>query len=68
MARYGDLIEEAKQYLKTQPQWSLKFSHREGNRAAHVLAKFGLSLVAKNVWIKEVLNFLLYIAIEELSQ
>lgn len=64
----NDLIKEAKQYLKTQSQWILNFSHREGNLATHVLAKFGLSLVVESVWIKKVSNILLSVVTNHSSQ
>lgn len=44
----GHLVEEAKEILKMRPLWSISFDHREGNRAAHTLAKFSLNLYKEN--------------------
>lgn len=52
-AWYGNLVEDAKQILKNR-LWGIKFVHREGNNAAHVLAKFGLSLYEETIWMEEV--------------
>lgn len=49
MAWYGDLIEEAK-FLLNFREWSIIFTHREGNGVAHVLAKQCLFLSQEQVW------------------
>lgn len=46
---YGTLVEEAKQVLKANGQWSIHFTPREGNRVAHASAKCGLSSVEESV-------------------
>lgn len=42
LAWYGNLIEDAKLLLKHNPLWTVSFIHREGNQAAHDMAKIGL--------------------------
>lgn len=42
-AWFGATIEDAKEVLKHGLLWSLEFTHREGNGAAHVLVKLGLN-------------------------
>lgn len=44
LAWYGDLVKEAKFNFQRHPEWGLSFTQREGNHAAHALAKHGLSL------------------------
>lgn len=44
LAWYGMLVKEIKCILKLRPQWDVSFFSTEGNCAAHVLAKYGLSL------------------------
>lgn len=58
LAWYGDIIKEAKCHLKSHPLWKLSFTHREGNKAAHTLAKYGLAMPQEFVWINKTLKFL----------
>lgn len=60
---YGTLINEAKQKLKSWPLWSMLFTHREGNHAAHIMAKFVLSFYDECIWINEIPSVLSYIVI-----
>lgn len=52
-AWYGTKIEDVKHFLQKHHSWSLVLIHREGNYVAHLLAKFGISVSDKYVWIKE---------------
>lgn len=51
--QFGSLMEDLEYLLQRQPLWSLHFIHREGNNAAHRLAKLCLTLDEERVWIEE---------------
>ncbi|KAF5477349.1 hypothetical protein F2P56_003998 [Juglans regia] len=49
----GLLIEDIQFFMKGQADWSLKFTKRHGNKAAHIVAKLGMYLDSESVWIEE---------------
>lgn len=63
---YGSLIDEAKFELKSHLLWSVHFIRREGNQAAYVMMKLGLSLLDECVWIEEISFVLTQIVIAEM--
>lgn len=65
-AWFGTMIEEAKQVFKANGLWSMNFIHKEGNRAAHTLDKFGFSFIDDNVKIEEISSVLIPIVTSEL--
>lgn len=50
---YRGLIEDAKETLKTRPNWSMSFDYRNGNKIVNSLAKLGLSPKEERVWIED---------------
>jgi ribonuclease HI len=48
---YGDLISNARALLSSFPHWKIAHVGREGNKAAHYLAKFAVSQLSSRVWI-----------------
>lgn len=64
---YGSLIDEAKFELKSHLLWSVHFIRREGNQAAHVMAKLlDLSLLDESDWTEEISSVLTQIVIAEM--
>lgn len=54
---YGSIINDVKSYLTSGPPCSLDFVHRERNNVAHLLARFGLSLVEESLdWRLSICN------------
>lgn len=51
---YGQLIEDVKQAMKGNQGWTIQFTKRDGNKAAHCLAKLGLSSEEERVWMEDV--------------
>lgn len=49
LSRFGSLVEEAKYIFKNRAHWFINFFHWEGNEAAHLLAKFSLTLYEESV-------------------
>ncbi|XP_042952140.1 uncharacterized protein LOC122289228 [Carya illinoinensis] len=50
----GQVMEDIKSVLKAQPGWSVSFSGRSSNKAAHETAKLALSLGSECIWVEEV--------------
>ncbi|KAG6626610.1 hypothetical protein CIPAW_15G062400 [Carya illinoinensis] len=50
----GQVIEDIKSVLKAQPGWSVSFSGRSSNKAAHETAKLALTLGSECIWVEEV--------------
>lgn len=50
----GESIEDAKSVLNNRPNWSLNFTHKAGNFAAHALTKLGLNFLIEQIWIEEI--------------
>jgi hypothetical protein len=48
---YGNTVFEARQMLGTFLSWRISHVRREGNMAAHLLAKFAISQQSQRVWL-----------------
>lgn len=48
----GQMIEDIKLILKDRKEWQVRFTNREGNNGAHMLAKHALSFEGENMWDK----------------
>ncbi|KAK2633821.1 hypothetical protein Ddye_028613 [Dipteronia dyeriana] len=49
----GIIISDITHFLACHPECSVTFAPRSTNRAAHCLAKFGLTLVDSRFWMEE---------------
>ncbi|XP_042958180.1 uncharacterized protein LOC122293763 [Carya illinoinensis] len=50
---YSVIIEDTRKMLNNNVRWSVKFTHREANNVAHILAKLALDCSDETVWIEE---------------
>jgi hypothetical protein len=55
---YGNTVYEARQMLETFLSWRVSHMRREGNMAAHLLAKFAISQQSQRVWLNSCPNVL----------
>lgn len=53
--------------LKSKLLWFVSFVHREGNKATHFLARFGLSLSEDLVWMEDVPSVISQIVLDHIS-
>lgn len=58
MACCGQIIQDVKGLLSSNEAWTLSYSPRESNKAAHMLAKKALSDNAEVVWIEDIPSFI----------
>jgi ribonuclease HI len=61
----GNLVCEAKRKLENFPFWRVSHVRRDGNRAAHALAKFATSQQSHYVWFNSCPSWLLSIVIAD---
>jgi ribonuclease HI len=63
----GNLVLEARRMLETFPSWRVSHVRRDGNRAAHLLAKFAISQQSQHVWFNLCPSWLLNVVIADFS-
>jgi ribonuclease HI len=63
----GNLVFEARRMLENFPSWRVSHVRRDGNRAAHVLAKFAISQQSQHVCFNLCPSWLLSVVIADLS-
>ncbi|XP_042976327.1 uncharacterized protein LOC122307486 [Carya illinoinensis] len=51
---YGSLIEDMKMLLKQRTEWTVQYTHRTNNEAAHLLAKESLSIQIDFAWFEDI--------------
>ncbi len=47
---YGQIVEDIKMVLRNCEYWEIRHTKRDGNKAAHLLAKMGACLDSDRVW------------------
>jgi uncharacterized membrane protein len=48
----GNVIEDIKEELRTVPYWKVSFVRRDGNKVAHILAKYALNCDLDHKWVE----------------
>jgi len=64
-SRFGGIISETRQILESFGSRRISHVRREGNRAAHLLAKFAVANQSHYVWFNVCPNFLVNVAIAD---
>ncbi|KAG2697017.1 hypothetical protein I3760_07G086500 [Carya illinoinensis] len=52
-AAHDQIIADIQGILRSERQWSIRFSQKEGNKAAHLLAKHALQIDIEYVWLED---------------
>ena len=55
----GNLVEAAKDLMKSFSWWKIQYVKRKANEAAHYLAKFALTIDEGLYWVEDCLGFLI---------
>jgi hypothetical protein len=50
-SRLGNVIENIKEEICTEPQWKFSFVRRDANKATHLLSKFAVQQDMDNEWV-----------------
>lgn len=60
-------MEAAKKFIKERGNWNISFVRRDGNEAAHLLAKHGLMLLNECIWIEDVPNVIADVVLDDIT-